>query len=95
MPLIQDSPGIQWDSPDARGILAEHTNGMLAVISRQSDEFVEDLDPVVESRTAISRSKRLGQFFACGHADSPLHVVLLPPDNPTGSNLREATGQHG
>jgi hypothetical protein len=24
----------------------------------------------------------------------PCHVVLLPPDNPTGSKLREATGQH-
>ena len=32
---------------------------------------------------------------ACGHADSRLHVELLPPDNPMRSNLREATGQHG
>jgi hypothetical protein len=79
----------------ASGLLAQHTNGMLTVISRESYEFVEDLDPVGKSRTVIPRSQRFGQFFACCHADSPLHVVLLPPDSPTGSNLREATGQHG
>jgi len=82
------------DRPGVSSFLAQHTNGMLAVIPRQRYEFVEDLDPVAESRTAISRSQRLGQFFACCHADSPLHVVLLPPDSPTGSNLREAIGQH-
>lgn len=68
---------------------------MLAVISRQSHKSVEDFYSVPESRTAIPSSQRLGQFFACGHADSRLHVELLPPDNPMRSNLREATGQHG
>jgi len=34
----------------ASGFLAQHTNGMLAVISRQSYEFVKNLDPVAESR---------------------------------------------
>ncbi len=40
-------------------------------------------------------AQRHGQLFACRHADPPLHVVLLPPDSPAGSNLREATSQHG
>jgi Thioesterase superfamily len=35
------------------------------------------------------------QLLACRHADLPRHVVPLLPDNPTGSNLREATGQLG
>ena len=66
------------DRLGANGFLAQHADGMLAVISRQSYEFVEDLDPVAESRTVLSRSQRLGQFFACCHTDSPLHVVRLP-----------------
>lgn len=81
--------------PGASSFFAQHTNGMLAVISRQSYEFVKDLDPVGESCFAISRSQRLSQFSACCHADLRLHVVLLPPDSPTGSNLREAIVQHG
>ena len=66
-----------------------------SVIPRQIYKFIEDLDPVAERRAAISCSQRIGPFFAGGHADSRLHVVMLPPANPTGSNLREATGQHG
>ena len=38
---------------------------LLAVISRESDEFVKNLEPVASSRTAILRSQRLGQFLAC------------------------------
>jgi hypothetical protein len=33
------------------------------------------------------------QLLACRHADLPRHLVPLPPDNPTGSKLREATDQ--
>ncbi|MEO8299971.1 MAG: SDR family NAD(P)-dependent oxidoreductase, partial [Burkholderiales bacterium] len=54
---------------------------------------IEDLDPVTERRAAIPLPQRLDQLLACRHADLPRHVVPLPPDNPTGSKLREATGQ--
>jgi hypothetical protein len=42
---------------------------------------------------SIPDADRLGQLFACGHADSPLLRHLAPPpDHPAGSNLHEATG---
>ncbi len=80
---------------DANGPHAQHADGMLSGVARQIFKFLDDLDPVAERPTAISCSQCLGQFFACGHADSRLHVMLLLPANPMGSNLREATGQHG
>ncbi|MGF6808448.1 hypothetical protein OKW30_003574 [Paraburkholderia sp. Clong3] len=33
------------------------------------------------------------QLLTCRHADLPCHLVSLPPDNPAGGKLREATGQ--
>jgi hypothetical protein len=33
------------------------------------------------------------QLLGCRHANLPRHLVPLPSDNPTGSKLREATGQ--
>ena len=68
--------------------LGEH----VASLADSSQSIADALDEVLTR--SISRSQRLGQFFACCHADSPLHVVLLPPDSPTGSNLREVIGQH-
>ena len=68
---------------------------MLAVIARQGHEFVEDLDSFIQRRAAIPHPQCVDQLLACCHADLPCHVVLLPPDHPTGSKLREATGQHG
>ena len=55
--------------------------------------FPRDLDAIAVLRAAISQPQRLDQFLACRHADLPRHVALPPPDHPTGSNLREATGQ--
>lgn len=60
----------------------------------QDHELVEALDPFTERRAAITHPQCVDQLFACCHADLPRHVVLLPPDNPTGSKLREAIGQH-
>ena len=65
------------------------------VVAGQRHELVEDLDPITERRAAISRPLGLNQRLACCHADLPRHAALLPPDHPTGSNLREATGQLG
>ena len=76
-------------------LLAQHPDRVLAVIAGQGHEFIEDLDPLTECRAAIPHPQRLDQLLACRHADLPRHVVLLPPDNPTGSKLREATGQLG
>ena len=56
-------------------------------------ELVEDLDPITERRAAIPQPQCLDQRLAWGHADLPRHVALPPPDHPTGSKLREATGQ--
>ena len=58
-------------------------------------ELVEGLDPITERRAEIPQPQCLDQLFACRHADLPRQVALLPLDYPTGSNLREATGQHG
>ena len=74
-------------------LLAQHPDRVLAVIAGQGHELIEDLDPVTERRAAIPLPQRLDQLLACRHADLPHHVVPLPPDNPTGSKLREATGQ--
>ena len=70
-------------------------HGMLAVIAGHGHELVEDLDLLRRLRAAIPCSQCFDQLLACRHADSPLHVVLLPPDHPAGNKLREATGQHG
>ena len=51
-------------------------------------DYTEHIQPV-------ALPQRLDQLLACCHADLPRHVVPLPPDHPTGSNLREATGQLG
>ena len=63
-------------------------------IAGQGHKLVENLDPFTERRAAIPHPQCFDQLLACCHADSPRHVVPLPPDHPTGSNLREATGQH-
>ena len=76
-------------------LLAKQPDRVLAVIAGHGHELIEDLDPVTEYRAAIPLPQRLDQLLACRHADLPRHVVPLPPDNPTGSKLREATGQHG
>jgi len=73
---------------------AQYADRVPAVVAGQGHELVEDLDPIAERRAAISQPQCLDQLLACGHADSPRHVALPPPDNPTGSKLREATGQH-
>ena len=77
------------------GLLSQHPDGVLAVVAGQGHELIEDLDLVHRRRAAVARSQRFDQLLACCHADSPRHVVLLPPDHPTGSKLREATGQLG
>jgi hypothetical protein len=66
---------------------------VLAVIPSQSYELVENLDPITERRAAIPQLQCCNQLLACRHADLPRHLVPLLPDNPTGSKLREATGQ--
>lgn len=84
-------------SPNAARFLnpvAQHPDRVLAVIAAQGHEPVEDMDSFTERRPAIPHLQRCDQLFACSHADLPCHVVLLPPDHPAGSKLREATGQH-
>jgi hypothetical protein len=73
---------------------AQYAYRVLAVIAGQGHEFVEDLDPISERRTAISLPQCLNQLLACRHADLPRHVAPPPPDNPAGNKLHEATGQH-
>jgi hypothetical protein len=66
---------------------------VLAVIPSQSYELVENLDPITERRAAIPQLQCRNQLIACRHAHLPRHLVPLLPENPTGSKLREATGQ--
>jgi hypothetical protein len=73
----------------------QHANGVLAVVLGEYCELVQDLASLILRRLAIALPNGCNQFLACRHADSPPHVVPLPPDHPTGSKLREATGQHG
>jgi hypothetical protein len=68
---------------------------VLAVVPGQGDELIQDLRLLRLRRAALARSQCFDQLLACCHADSPRHVVLLPSDYPTGSKLREATGQLG
>ena len=76
-------------------LLPQQLDGVLAVIPSQGRELIENRDLFTERRAAIPHSQRFEQLLAYRHADLPRHVALLPPDNPTGSKLREATGQHG
>jgi len=74
-------------------MLPQQPDGVLAVISGQSYELVENPDPITERRASIPQLQCCDQLLACRHADLPRHLVSLPPDNPAGSKLREATGQ--
>ncbi len=66
---------------------------MLAVVSRECYELVEDRLLLARRHVAVSRSNGLNQFLACSHADSPLlGHILPPPAYPTSNNLHEATG---
>jgi hypothetical protein len=66
-----------------------------ADLARQGHELIQDFRLLHRWRAAVACSQCFDQFFACCHADSPRHVVLLPSDHPTGSKLREVTGQLG
>lgn len=77
----------------ALAVWAGLPDGVLAVIPGESHEPVENPDPVTERRAAIPRLQGCYQLLGCRHANLPRHLVPLPSDNPTGSKLREATGQ--
>ena len=76
------------------GLLPQQPDSVLAMIPGQSYELVENPDPVAERRAAATA--------IAVPATNSLRVVMLlwlvtfvplQPDNPTGSKLREATGQ--
>src|SRR4051794_33417420 len=55
-----------------------------ALVSGECNELVEDLGPLARRRAAITRSDPLDQLPVCCHAESPCHVVMLPPAGPSG-----------
>jgi hypothetical protein len=59
------------------------------VIPCHRREFVQDRGLLALRCDPVSRPDSLYQLLFC-NADSPRHVVPLPPDYPAGNNLREA-----
>ena len=71
-------------------LVSQHSNRVLAVLARETDELVEYLPPRSFGAVPIANADGCDQFFACCHADLPLQVVL-PPDHLAASKIREAT----